>query len=398
MLKLINEFNLKYCPCSIELIYKWNLFLIGTYELSEDANPSINKRFGSFALIDHSTEIILEQNCRNGGVFDFCIVQPNCSIDSKKNSSIGRFENKSFKDQSNCVQVYSAHSNGNLTVYEIVKTDCEFKLNEVNSISTGSSMLTCLDLILINEDVLVIVGDSNSTLTLIKNKKIIKRFQINQFDYPIWSIKLFNKNEFRFESSSEDQFLLFTGSDDCVLRCFVLKNSFQDHLQLFNDDSFEGGVTSIEIIKNINEEQVFEDEKKLNEIRDEINKISNYKVLVGSYDEKLRIFSLNTPISIKLDETVSISNAGIWRIKHLDNFQLITGMYSGIHLMKNNKLIYTFNDLPINDEKEVDKENEHLIYGCCFNLNLSYLLITSFYKKKVYCLELDKNLIELLKD
>lgn len=425
MFRLTKQLELRHCPCSIEFVAAWNVFVVGTYELSDQAGESVNGRFGSLALIagkssvnrvhdddpkdagDQGDRLILEQECTNGGVFDFCIVQ-----------------------KPMCVQLFAAHSNGNLSSYEIVKLDDVFQINEIASLQTGSAMLTCLNLAEIDAQLLVIVGDSRSTITLIRNQQIIARLRIAKFDYPVWCIKI------RFsiaatsisptDPTSNDPTLVFTGSDDCVLRCFTFEQDFQVHRQLFSvgDEEFAGGVTSIEIVESDEQpEKRIESEKiesQLNEstrfskteTREEAN-TSNYsrpfKVLVGSYDERLRIFHCNPAggdwrpammndqksTNHRLVGKMSIANAGIWKIKHHRSpcFQLITGMYSGVHLTRDDKLIGSFSELPVDDEKkenELCTESGHLIYGCCFDGDLQRLLVASFYRKTLYCLESDK--------
>ena len=390
MFKLDVDISLKHCPCSIEFVNKWNAFVIGTYELNDELKEEfLNKRNGSLALIKDN-ELTFEKSCRNGGVFDFRILNDG--------------------DQLNLttIRLYAAHSNGNLTLNEIVKLgENKFELNEISCIDTQSSMLTCLDLIrLDSSDVLIAVGDSHFTLILIKNQQILNKIKINQFDYPIWCIKILNL---------ASQFLVFTGSDDCALRCFAFENDeFQDHTLLLKADSFDGGVTSIELAHSLSEleaNKTSDDEK--HEIRDLVNTNSNYTecnvLLVGSYDEKLRIYEFKLTDNQKLDyfklnKTISIKNAGIWKLKHHlpCDFYLITGMYSGVHLVKDDKLILTFNELPIVNSQpinEVKNENEHLVYGSCFNqINFNQFLIASFYKKKVYCFAVDKRAMnELLR-
>ena len=414
MLKLTNQLTTKHCPCSIEFVDKWNLFVVGTYELNESADEAINKRFGSLVLIQNN-RLVLEHVCTNGGVFDFRI--PNCSTK----------ERSSNNDSEKFIQLYSVHSNGRLCSFEIVRSDDEFNIEEINSICTGSSMLTCLDIVECNptstptssSKLLIVVGDSCSTLTIVRDQQIVNRIRIDRFDYPIWSIKIFNFVDI------EDELTVFTGSDDCALRCLMLSNNFQDHTQLFKDDSFEGGVTAIELVESTGDVLNDVQSDQLTDVRRESNEnISNYnsrfKVLVGSYDEKLRIFTLQSDFRrskrMPLIRSVSIANAGIWKIKRLrspclrtsDDFYLITGMYSGVHLMKNDQLVYTFNHLPINGDGEqpndenklpnnvAQRESEHLIYGCCFNTKFEQLLITSFYKNTVYCLTTGDELADLL--
>lgn len=375
MLQLINEIELEHCPCSIEFISKWNAFLVATYELDEQANEDerINKRHGSLAIINLDLNSDLQQNkhvqefsCKNGGVFDFRLID---------------------NDSDDCVHLYTAHSNGYLSYFKLIRlaNDFKYEFKELKSLDTSSSMLTCLDLIVNNNsNVYVLTGDSCSTITIFKDLELISRIRISDFDYPIWSLKL-------MKHETISNYLLFTGSDDCVLRCLVFENEFQDHFQLFSDKSFEGGVTSIEL--------------------EESETVSNYKVLVGSYDEKLRTFNLNLnqldfskriaqPNCISLQKALSISNAGIWKVRSISpsatSFLLITGMYSGVHLVKDEQLIYSFIDLP-KTNNDAKLENEHLVYGCCFNDSLDQLLITSFYKKKVYVLKTDKELVLKLK-
>ena len=241
MLRLAKELVLRHCPCSVEFVAAWKLFVVGTYELSEQAGESINGRFGSLVLIaiagedgqvaasterqaakpDESDELVvaLEQDCTNGGVFDFRLLQSDLAS-----------VNGSPSDPTARVRLYAAHSNGRLSTYEISKTDHQFRVNEVSSLQTGSAMLTCLDLVEINEresaGVLVIVGDSSSTISLIRDGQVIRRLRIATFDYPVWSIKI-------RPPVLGDRFLVFTGSDDCVLRCFAFGAAFQDHRQLF---------------------------------------------------------------------------------------------------------------------------------------------------------------------
>jgi len=132
------------------------------------------------------------------------------------------------------------------------------------------------------------------------------------------------------------------------------------------------------------------------------------KIVTGSYDEKLRIYSCEfsrDPLDalkakLALLSVLEIPGSGVWRIRELSKrYHVVAGMYSGIHVVdlsvhqpktltslawkdheptspEENELIYDVIEVPVNEEEE----------RC--------LVCVSFYKKTIYFVSVQESLQE----
>ena len=175
------------------------------------------------------------------------------------------------------------------------------------------------------------------------------------------------------------------------------------------------GITSFEFVPKLSQITAESDQKAIT-------------VLVGSYDEFLRIYRLhyswtdgdndeeqNQECKLPLiDSTTStmlykihIDGGGIWRMKMFDStislagdlLVLISAMYSGAYLLSfSSDLICEENFgkcrtkckeikqliLPTDSKPSTDSDQGKLIYGINSNIDLSTVLFSSYYEKELY--------------
>lgn len=179
---------------------------------------------------------------------------------------------------------------------------------------------------------------------------------------------------------------------------FVLYSS-KNLTKLFENCDSSYGVTSIEIFRI--------DHVDMNTV--------SIILLVGSYDEYLRIYSIELKFDHHCKETmkilqclqqkkIHINGGGIWRIlvnndnddDDNNNTILLSAMYSGAYWLtleipteyqngfKQNhhlNIDYKLNKFPIEND---DSNENHLVYGIGSDSILSTILFASFYEKKIF--------------
>lgn len=178
----------------------------------------------------------------------------------------------------------------------------------------------------------------------------------------------------------------------------MLSFSPQNLTELFRNCDSSYGVTSIELFR-------------MNQID---AKIVSIILLVGSYDENLRVYSIdlefnhNSDVKILrccLQQKIHIEGSGIWRIRVNNDNILISAMYSGAYWLKlvipneldnfkqkiqhnhnSNILNYKLNKFLFENE-DLLNEN-HLVYGIASDNSQSTVIFASFYAKKIFLYKL----------
>lgn len=338
-------------PCFVDYLQDIDKFIVGTYELFpsieearskfssifdeetlKDTLEKINHRAGKLILIHAGSgikpKVLLEFECeRGGGVFDAKV-----SFDKSK------FE----------YLIHVAHSNGGLGVYNLCPRN-GYKISLIELIKViDSSMLTSVDLL--NEQRSTksesesaisdrksavesqqqlriqstrdsgryVVGDAAGCITVIVYSRQIRR-NVADGD-SIWQVKS--------AATSSDKTIILVGADNCSWYVYGFDEKREELMILYQNSykDFSAGVTSIallETLSSIKEKSVF--------------------VLLGSYDETLKIYFLNfgcaetLKITVRLERTIAIENGGIWRVKELSadigNKFCVAAMYAGSYVL-----------------------------------------------------------------
>ncbi|OTF83947.1 hypothetical protein BLA29_007243 [Euroglyphus maynei] len=292
-----------------------------------------------------------------------------------------------------------AHSNGMFGIY---KWAYDLNIEQIRQIITGAKMLTTIDDSFVDNHLRIAIGSSCGKLLYYSIDDLIEECQqsdnsvqsiITDDSSPIWCLKMIH---FKIIESKIEQNLIFTGSEDSIWR--IIACNSQKLTELFKNCDSSSGVTSIELFR-------------MNQID---SKIISIILLVGSYDEYLRIYSIDLEfdhiadtkiLRCGLQQKIHIEGGGIWRIRanNIDKFTndkniiLISAMHAGAywltleipgehdhdhHLNINYKMnkfyIGNLNDYPM------DKDPRHLVYGIASNHDQSRILIASFYAKKSF--------------
>jgi hypothetical protein len=342
--KYVNQLKTKYNPSVIEYSSAHKVFICGTYELFDEQNKGsidektqeilkrVNNRFGNLLLISINNQLLEEYECFDGGVFDLKLIKFNDKIDN----------------------LLVAHSNGFVAIYDIEDNN---QLNCLKRYKTESSLLTCLTTI---DNKHSVVGNSEGNIVLINliNEKW-SQLSVTKCCEPIWTLFCYRFN---------DTYVLIVGSDDSLWRVYYLNDlSLQNLKPIYLNNDSNAGITS------------FASNYSLNNL---------LSLIVGSYDELIRFYEIEflsneSKISVSLKHKIHIPESGIWRIivKELSQTLLVSGMYSGAHLIVNSNVVQTLNNCiqtkPENQQKE-------LIYGLNCDSLMDNILMASFYGQTIY--------------
>lgn len=334
-------------PCFVHYLQDIDKFIVGTYELFlsiEEARSKlnfisdeealtdtwkrINSRAGKLILIHAGNSVkprvLLEFDCQQGGgVFDAKV-----SFDKL------RFE----------YLIHVAHSNGQIGVYNLSSRD-GYKISSLDQIKVlESSMLTSIDIMNDQRSVTTkfkpesaiseqksavemnsacdlgpyVVGDAAGCITVIIHSRQIRRSVVDGDS--IWQVKS--------ATTKSDKTIIVVGSDNCSWYIYGFDEKREELIMLYQNSykDFHAGVTSVALFETkspIRGESLF--------------------VLLGSYDETLKIYSLNFGLAETLTFTVShvrtiaIENGGIWRVKELNedrgNKFCVAAMYAGSYVL-----------------------------------------------------------------
>ncbi|UXI18028.1 hypothetical protein NH340_JMT03971 [Sarcoptes scabiei] len=420
-------------PCVIEYSIKFHCFIIGTYELIAATDPSrnrlteqewsqINNRIGSLVIVDGENNLIHLHHCRQGGVFDLII---------SRHRFIDRFKNRKDDYQT----ILAAHSNGFIGVYrfngtridnpiKLLNTECEM-LTSVSDYSdhhnlswtilSGCSQghIHCFQL----ENSFGIDAEENEFIDDYSNqtnKPDYSKHLISVANDPIWYLRLFAfpssqkycQNETIGTNKEPNSMfsLLFVCSEDCRWRIFDA-NDQNEFVEIYANSDCKYGSTSIELYR----------QKQLEE------NLHSMLILIGSYDEQIRLYglkiqnkigdeeenvdSLKRILSCILLKTIHIPQSGIWRMKTFENYVLIAAMFSGVFLIEfqfsslnfvdvNFRIDYELRNLFIDNRDSIalSKSNDsltqqkHLIYGVAADENFTRIMVSSFYRKENFLL------------
>ena len=399
--KFVTKVKSKFNPCVIESVNRFSneLFICGTYRLvsQQDINEDtddcehfkdklkrVNNRFGSLVIIranNKSMNVVEEYECNDGGVFDIRVGE-----DVDEWPVLGGMTAQDTRD--NTLLVMACHSNGVLAVYQIVvSSDSEVWITSLRGLQlfgsfqvtittlrrypTQSSLLTTWTPILFNR--YSIVADSEGNLTSIELSSELtnnstddclhcNHVSVTQYCQPIWSLFCHKLNDNRL--------LLFVGSDDSLLRIYSITE------EDLNDDLFPQ-LKPIRIVRDFT--------AGVTSFGSDYSSDKELRLMVGSYDEWIRFYTIDlsskNSFTVSLKDSLHIPESGIWRIitgKGSDDRILVSGMYSGAHLIKDNKVIHTL------DGFDSQSNEKHLIYGLNCDSNMNCILMSSFYTNNIY--------------
>ncbi|XP_054156471.1 uncharacterized protein LOC128954891 [Oppia nitens] len=354
--KFINEITIRYNPSVIEYSHTYQLFICGTYQLCEDQSAGdndqtlarINNRFGSLGLITRSNQLISDFECPDGGVFDLRLIR--------------------YDSRDDCPLV--AHANGSVAIYCVDNIDSDHKFQLIRRFVTESKLLTCLTTISDNE--LAITGDSDGKLSIVHltdDQSVVRQLSVTKFGEPVWTL---------FNVRLNNNYVLFVGSDDSKWRAYCLTAKclpnitevFTQLTPLYVNKDPTAGVTSF----------------ATNNSSD-----NSLSLIVGSYDEFIRYYDIDyitdditgecLQLSVLLKYKLHIPGSGIWRIivqKDQPNRHLVSGMYSGAHLVCDHKVVQTL------EPSDTFGNENHLIYGLNCDKNFTDILMASFYGQTLY--------------
>lgn len=350
-----NTIYIRQSPSVIDYINKLQLYIIGCYQLISDQNiddnldlKRINNRLGCLLLFDEKQNQKDDHECFDGGVFDI----------------------KFFNDDLSSTQFAVAHSNGFVAIYSIELQ----KIQLIKRINSESSLLTCLEMI----DKSILCGDSEGHLIHVKtfeNDQVdLQKIQLTKFNEQLWCI-----NAFRIKN----EIFVFVGSDDCYWRVFQFDNLCLKYTPIFTSKC-NAGVTSFACVTSFSGTSFACATSFSGTSFAFVDNESNSILLVGSYDEQIRYYDVNleSNLNFTLKHKLVIPGSGIWKMKinlHSDKsfFVVVSGMYSGCHIIKDDSLIESIVfDTNENQEKE-------LIYACACNASMKNLVVSSFYKNKL---------------
>lgn len=375
----VNVVRLPEKPCVIKHLEEFDEFLVGTYEqidqdelkiklpeLSDaseaclkDKLDSLNDRFGSLAIIrrNNNHPAIFQTNhsipCTSGGgVFDACTY---------------------YKKHDSSYMIYVAHANGVFGSY-VYNQAGGMKPLAVHRLD-GSRMLTSIDYMPYGETVgkeqqdclsekksfkdgILVVGDSEGRIVVLNNDGIIRTtLNVTPNKDPVWQVKFVTIKD-------EAKCFVIVATEDASWLLLEYNHTSNNLIQMYKNSKrdFSAGITSISILAS---PPVVEKGDTLVTPNDnqscDKSKCVELKLLLGSYDETIKLYSLSfsrqsdgdkssqeARISLKvvrMGET-SIAGGGIWRIncfrnKNSDNdctkWDLyIAAMYAGSYLIRLN--------------------------------------------------------------
>lgn len=274
-----------------------------TYTLQEGDQPN---RSGSISLFNVNMERVdLFYRLKTAGIFDM-----------KWNPVAG-----------NATQplLAQADANGCVRVHHLMnlENDVGDALKEVHNQNVSSSMCLCLDW---NPSAtLISVGLSDGSVSTISleeaNTSILQEWKAHDFE--VWATS--------FES--DQPHLVYTGSDDCKLKGWDLRQA-PSEMAFQNSKAHRMGVCCIAKSPH-----------------------NSHTLFTGSYDENLRIWDVRS-ISRPVNETSISLGGGVWRIK---NHSVVPGLILAA-CMHNGFAIVNVNG---NEIKVVETYNKHesLAYG-----------------------------------
>lgn len=334
-------------PCCLELLSD-DIVIAGTYELDEETGDT---RTGSLCLVKDK-QVLLEYECMDGGVFDLILVPEKAAGVSD--------------------HVLVAHANGVIALYSVTSRTPEVRI--IARYETGCKLLTSLHVISSNEPTTHWVGAGSSDgglhvtrLHSMSTFERVTRIQQNSDSQPVWCLRLIKAG---------DHLLAVTGSDDCRWTIVLIDSKGSEQVnKLYENKDAESGVTSI--LLNI----IFDHESK---------KLSGC-VWIGSYDEKIRSYSLSLDPDLTVTVTASrvlrIPGSGVWRMRSVqlnEERVLIAGMYSGIHILDPDmKLLFSKDWTAIRQRPE--SEPKQLIYDV-ISLKNGSIVAASFYENLLHVL------------
>ena len=298
-------------PCVVKYLEEFDQFVIGTYELiplfqaAVDKNVSqqqweeVNHRLGSLIVFGPATcgserQTKFHEVCRiacseGGGIFDMAL---------KFDESIASYT------------LFAAHSNGSIGFYGVHQSPTTLKAIRKPLRICDSKMLTCVDHFKLSDpktvaslaEELLFLGDSEGFITVRepKNELILARLNVSSGS-EIWQVKSLWCNTdwcFVLIASENSSWYIYKF---CLLAKelkLIYKNLSQD---------FAAGVTCITLPQRIISAQ---------------GKVAKFDVILGSYDETLKIFNVyleettsDEQLRVECKSKCSIKDGGIWRAK-----------------------------------------------------------------------------------
>ncbi|KAL4584922.1 hypothetical protein LXL04_009533 [Taraxacum kok-saghyz] len=265
-----------------------------TYTLQEGDNPT---RSGSISLFNiNLKKLDLSYRLKTAGIFDM-----------KWNPIIGSTTTRPLLAQ--------ADADGFLKIHHLKSSDNNqlHDLQEVINQKLTSSMCLCLDWDPLATSISVGHSDGSVSLTAFQETKttILQEWKAHEFE--VWATSF----------DPHQPHLVYTGSDDCKLKGWDLRN-YPSSPTFQNSKSHQMGVCCIAKSPHC-----------------------PYTLYTGSYDEKLRVWDVRS-ISRPVNE-VNLGG-GVWRIKNhsvVHGLILAACMHNGFAIVKVNgdevKVVETYN-------------------------------------------------------
>lgn len=335
-------------PCFVHYLQYFNKFIVGTYELFpsvdaarsklgstideshlRDTLESINFRAGKLILIDAEVNVkprvLLDFDCHvGGGVFDAKVT---------------------YRQSVSQYFVFVAHSNGRLCIYTLTSQD-GYKISLLERIKIPeSNMLTSIDVFLCDKESTtrtpqeklavckqsiqqelelpsllpqekIVVGDAEGCITIVHHSQELRE-KVTDGD-SIWQVKCLTVDSGRQ--------IVIVGAENCSWFVYERKKENEKLVLLYKNSyrDFNAGVTSVTVAKSA-------------------IPTAPLSILLGSYDETLKIYELNfgdtqdSKLNVNHIKTFSIENGGIWRVKELNTTGAskfcIAAMYAGSYIL-----------------------------------------------------------------
>ena len=435
-------------------------FIIGTYELVEEGSElakqysatelaARNRRVGTLELLKingENGELVLAYESPYGGVFDLRVLDDHDA--THHHLQIEEEEDPNF--------VVTAHANGVVALY-LIYCGNSARIELLKSWSTFAKMLTTVEIIKGGKAAFCFYAGAESGELLRVNwsstggekekdeaeEEVTSLGKLTDYGHPIWYLRAVEISV----SNGGDHHLLFIGSEDSKWRVVVVVNEDSENepgfvfsaffliillilyffrstkMPLYVNADAEAGVTAFEFLlpsSSSSSSSSSPSSLSSSETSGEL------KVLVGSYDEHLRLYRMRFSSSSSTSKTsidsvnllyrIPITGGGVWRIRTFfpggesSNCQvLISAMYAGVRLLTFDgaeieaengqwpkdccQSVATL-EVPNTSEKSPNENTNStssssssaLIYGIAAAEDLSVVTFASFYQRELYVL------------
>lgn len=308
-------------PCAVRYVKLFGGFIVGTYDCLSDIG-SARERFPGVSE-EEVVRIYTDTNHRIGSLNFLCPISqedanPVYQLQVALRCKHGGIFDMSVADS----HIYAAHANGYVARYSF--DDVKFtSLESIKVTESNNTLLTSIDTYNMKEPAhgfsfLSIVGDSQGRATLVSGRqleKVIASCDITTNADPLWQVKFLPN-----QSGTGELIVLVAAEDSCwyVYRVKIGREA-STFKRIYRNQDFQSGVTSICFPAPSHELEF------------------SFNVLLGSYDETIRLYKLKldasrdgVQVDSQLHPPIVLRGGGIWRLNLTeDNTILIAAMYAG---------------------------------------------------------------------